>query len=291
MRMRQRARMRAAGNEAGEMRHIDHQIGADAVGNAAEPGEIDDARIGAAAGNDQPRLVLFGEALDLVVIDAAVFGANPVMDGVEPFAGQIRRRAMGQMPTRGKRQAEHRIPRLQQGQEYRLVCLRSRMRLYVCERAAERAARSMASRSGNVDRLATTIIAAARIAFRVLLVSLSLAPEARRATQYFRSQSARLRLLANVFVVDRRRQFRIGNARSSVKSRAALRRPGLKIARTAPSSCLTCTFPANVRRNAADQAKTGSNQPTISADDCGVLPDRVSTHQSFADRLCPTPAG
>ena len=65
MRVRQRARMRAAGDQPGEMRHVDHQIGADPVGDRAEPGEIDDARIGAAAGDDQPRPVLLGQTLDL----------------------------------------------------------------------------------------------------------------------------------------------------------------------------------------------------------------------------------
>src|SRR5947208_422588 len=40
--------MRAAGNETGEMRHVDHEIGAAAVGTCAEPGEVDDPRISAA---------------------------------------------------------------------------------------------------------------------------------------------------------------------------------------------------------------------------------------------------
>ena len=36
MRMRQRARMGAAGDEPGEMRHVHHEIGADLVGDAAK---------------------------------------------------------------------------------------------------------------------------------------------------------------------------------------------------------------------------------------------------------------
>ena len=50
----------------GEMRHVDHEIGADRVGDRAEAREIDDARIGRAAGDDQLRLVLARQALDLV---------------------------------------------------------------------------------------------------------------------------------------------------------------------------------------------------------------------------------
>ena len=42
------------------------KIGADRVGDLAEAREIDDARIGRAAGDDQLRLVLLRQLLDLV---------------------------------------------------------------------------------------------------------------------------------------------------------------------------------------------------------------------------------
>ena len=53
MGMRQRARMQPRRDQAGEMRHVDHEIGADAVGDLAEARKVDDARIGRAAGDDQ----------------------------------------------------------------------------------------------------------------------------------------------------------------------------------------------------------------------------------------------
>ena len=56
MGVRERAGMHAAGHQAGEMRHVDHEEGADLVGDLAEAAEIDDARIGRAAGDDQLRL-------------------------------------------------------------------------------------------------------------------------------------------------------------------------------------------------------------------------------------------
>ena len=61
MGMRERARVRAAGDEAGEVRHVDHQLGADAVGDLAEGAEVDDARIGRAAGDDHLRPMLLRE--------------------------------------------------------------------------------------------------------------------------------------------------------------------------------------------------------------------------------------
>ena len=50
--------MHAARDQTGEMRHVDHEIGADPIGDLAEALEVDDARIGRAAGNDQLRLDL-----------------------------------------------------------------------------------------------------------------------------------------------------------------------------------------------------------------------------------------
>jgi len=40
--------MRLSRDESGEMRHVDHQIGADLVRDRAEAGKIDDPRIGTA---------------------------------------------------------------------------------------------------------------------------------------------------------------------------------------------------------------------------------------------------
>ena len=44
------------------MRHVDHQIGADRIGDRAKTGEIDDPRIGAAAGDDQLGPMRLGDA-------------------------------------------------------------------------------------------------------------------------------------------------------------------------------------------------------------------------------------
>ena len=38
----------------GDMGHVDHELGAHLVGYRPEGGEVDDARIGARAGHDQP---------------------------------------------------------------------------------------------------------------------------------------------------------------------------------------------------------------------------------------------
>ncbi len=101
--------MHAAGNQAGKMRHVDHEPGANLVGDFAEPLEVDDARIGRTAGNDQFRLVLQGEAFNLIDSrSGGVSGSHLVGTGVEPLAGLVDRRAVGQVTTAGKVKAHDR---------------------------------------------------------------------------------------------------------------------------------------------------------------------------------------
>jgi hypothetical protein len=68
------------------MRHVDHQIGADIIGNGAKPGEVDNPRIGAAAGDDQLWPILAGKIFDFDEIDAAILRPDPVGDCIKPFA-------------------------------------------------------------------------------------------------------------------------------------------------------------------------------------------------------------
>ena len=68
----------AGGDQAGEVRHVDHQLGADRVGDLAEGGEVELARVGGPAGDDQLRPVLVGEALDLLHVDQQVLAAHVV---------------------------------------------------------------------------------------------------------------------------------------------------------------------------------------------------------------------
>ena len=170
MGVRQRARMQPGGHQSRKMRHVDHEIGADGVGDLAEAREVDDARIGRAAGDDHRGLVLLRKFLDLVVVDAVVVLAHAVLHGVEPLAGQVRRRAMGQVPAMGERHAEDRVARLDQREHHRLVGLAARMRLHVGEGAVEQALGAVDGELlDDVDILAAAVIAPARIAFGIFV--------------------------------------------------------------------------------------------------------------------------
>ncbi len=73
----ERAGMHAAGDEAGEMRHVDHQEGADRIGDGAEALEIQYPRIGRAAGDDYFGLVLFRQGFDFVHVDTLILRRTP----------------------------------------------------------------------------------------------------------------------------------------------------------------------------------------------------------------------
>ena len=209
--------MRAAGHEPGEMRHVDHQIGADPIGDRAEAGEIDDARVGAAAGDDQPRTVLLGEALDLIEIDPRVLGAHAVMDGVKPFARQVRRGAVRQVAAGGERHAEHRVAGLQQRQKHRLIGRRPGMRLHIGEPAPEQARRALDRQPfGDIDEFAAAVIAPPGIAFGILVrEDRALRFEHRPRHDVFAGDQLDLRLLAVKLAIDRRGDLRIGGGQGS----------------------------------------------------------------------------
>ena len=70
-----RVGVQAGGDEAREVGHVDHQERADGVGDLAEALEVEEARVGRPAGEQQLRLALVGDPLDLVHVDEAVLGA------------------------------------------------------------------------------------------------------------------------------------------------------------------------------------------------------------------------
>src|SRR5487761_1164564 len=162
--------MRAAGDQAGEMRYVDHEIRADAVGNLAETREIDEARISRAAGDDQLRLLLPRQALDLVHVDMRVLAPDSVMDRPEPFARLIHRRTVGQVAAGGERHAHEDVAGLEQCHEHGLVRPRAGMRLHVREAAGEELLRAIDSAlRGLVDEFAAAVITAAGIAFGIFV--------------------------------------------------------------------------------------------------------------------------
>ena len=162
--------MQAGGDQAREMRHVDQEDGADRIGDLAEARKIDDARIGAAARDDHLRLVLFGQAGQLVVIDALVVAAHAVGNHLIGLARKVERMAVRQVAAVRQVHAQDRVAGLKHRGIGGLIGLRSGMRLHVGVLGAEELLGAVASQVlDDVDELAAAVIALAGIAFGVLV--------------------------------------------------------------------------------------------------------------------------
>ena len=167
---RHRVRVQPRCDQPGDVRHIDQQISADAVGNLAETLEIKNLRIGGKAGDDHLRLVLAGHALQRVVINQAGFQVKAVVNGVVQPAGKADRRAVRQMAAVAKIHAEYRVARVKQGEEDGSICLRAGMRLHIgIIRAEEHLGALDGKRFDNINMLTAAVIALAGVALGVLV--------------------------------------------------------------------------------------------------------------------------
>ena len=168
--VRQGVRVDAGRHQPRHVRHVDDEVGADALGDGGEARPVDDARVGGKSGDDHLRPVFFGEPLHLLVIDLAGVGTDAVLRGAKELAGKIHARAVSQVTAVVKTHAENRIPGLHQREIRRRVRLRAGMRLHVRIVGAEEFPGALDGECfGDVDKLATTVVALAGIAFRVLV--------------------------------------------------------------------------------------------------------------------------
>ena len=188
------------------------KIGADAVGDLAEALEIPRPRIGRAAGDDELRLDLLGAARDLVHVDDLVLAPHGVVRGLEPFAGHVDGRAVGEMAAGGEIEAHEGVAGLQQRQEHRLVHLAAGVRLHVGEAGAEQLLGALdRQRLGDVDEFAAAVIARARIAFGVFVGHhRALRFQHRAADDVFGRDQLDLMALPAEFAPDRGGDLRIG---------------------------------------------------------------------------------
>ena len=152
------------------MGHVDHQVGADGVGDRPEALEVEDARVGAPAGEQQLRLALVGDPLDLVHVDQAVLGADLVRRDVVEAAGDVDLHPVAEVAAVGQAQAHDRVAGLQQRVVDGGVGLRAGVRLDVDVVAAEQLLRAVDRELlDDVDVLAAAVVALAGIALGVLV--------------------------------------------------------------------------------------------------------------------------
>jgi hypothetical protein len=75
--MRHRVRVETGGDQAGVVRHVDPEDGADFLGHLGEALEVDAQRVGRGAGDDDLRLVLARQRFHLVVVDLFLSRSRP----------------------------------------------------------------------------------------------------------------------------------------------------------------------------------------------------------------------
>ena len=81
--------MRSTGDQPGEVRRVEQEVGADLVGDRLERLGVEPARIAGGAGDDHLRAVLEGQIADLIHVDALVAGCDLVRDEVIQLAAGV----------------------------------------------------------------------------------------------------------------------------------------------------------------------------------------------------------
>src|SRR6266566_1339793 len=125
------AGMDARGNESRDVRHVHKKERANRSCGFADALEIDDTRIGTRASDDHFWLVLGGELLDLVVVDAFVFLFHPISYELVHATGKIQRMPVRQVAAVGKIHSQDYVVFLESGHVNGYVGGCAGMRLHV----------------------------------------------------------------------------------------------------------------------------------------------------------------
>ena len=161
--------MRAAGDQAGDVRGVDEQQRADLVGDGAERLEVDDARIRGGARDDQARPLAHGEVADLVVVEHLGRVVDAVRDEVVHAAAEVDRRPVREVAALIEAHAHDLVARLEQRHERGLVGVGARVGLHVGVLGAEQRARAPREVLGLVDHDVAAVVALGRVALGVLV--------------------------------------------------------------------------------------------------------------------------
>ena len=146
-------------NEASRVSHIDHQDGTYLVGNLAHTGIVPFAAISRTATDDEFWLVLEGEALHLVVIDATGIFAHIVGNRLVEQTRAVDSRAVREVTTMGKIEAHEGVARIEHSGKHSLVGLCTRVGLHVCPACTEDLLQTIDGELLDlIDNLTTTII-------------------------------------------------------------------------------------------------------------------------------------
>ena len=112
--VRHRVGVHPSGDEPGYVGGVEHENGADLVGDVAQRGRLDDPRVRRGTGHDHLRAGCSGAVPQLVHVDALVAAGQAVRDEVVEFAAGVHRRAVGEVPTVVEAEAQDGVAGLQE---------------------------------------------------------------------------------------------------------------------------------------------------------------------------------
>ena len=168
--MTKRGRILACPDEPGKVRHINHEGGTHLIGNGAKLGEVDVARIGRSAGDDQGRAMLLCKRCNLLKVDQIVIAADAVLDCVEPFARHCGLCAVRQVAAGVETHSQDGVTGFGQRQHHRAIGLSTGMRLDVGEAAVEQLFGALdRQRLDRVRRSAALIVTSPGIALGIFV--------------------------------------------------------------------------------------------------------------------------
>ena len=156
--------------KSGKVRHVDQVDRAHFVGNLPHAGEVDDARISAAAADDQLRPLALGNLLQLVVIDGLGFFGNAVGNDLVGLAGEVQRMSVRKVTAVREIQSQHGIARLNHRSVRRHVGGRAGVRLHVGMLGAEELFGAIARQIlHHVGELASAVVTLTGISLGILV--------------------------------------------------------------------------------------------------------------------------
>ena len=170
MRVGHRRGMRPAGDEAGDVRHIEDVHRADLVGDLAHAREIPQARICAGAADDDLGLFAHGDGFEFVVVDDFCVAPDSVKGRAVELAAEAQLVAVGKVAAMGQVEAENGVAGLQHRHVGRGVGLRAGVGLHVGKLGGEYLFGAIAGEVfDHVGVFAAAVVAAAWIALGVLI--------------------------------------------------------------------------------------------------------------------------
>lgn len=137
VRVLHRAGVNAASDEAGNVCHVDEEVGANAPGDLAHTCKVDGAWIGGGASGDHLWLTLLGEFLQAIIVDGAVRFGDAVVDDIVEVATEIGGVSVGEVPAVAEVHRQNAVAGFEEGEVNGGVGLGAGVRLDIGKLGAE----------------------------------------------------------------------------------------------------------------------------------------------------------